>query len=174
MWGAVGVFLLHWPLTLQHHYSGLSTDPGGGWILVQVVTSRIIAGSALVGPSIVQRQTRDAKHAHGVQAIGRADGDSTLTGTVPQLPEGISSVDLRVPPLDFWGGVSHHVTVQLKGVACELCLRQRWFHKARWRRWRFRGQHKKKRENRCRMARQEKITRQIKMKPDIKKKDKMQ
>lgn len=142
--GGVGwVFPLHWPLTLQHRYSGLSTDPGGGWILVQVVTSRVIAGSALVGPSIVQRETRDTQHTNGVCAVSRADGHSPLTGAVPQLPEGISSVDLRVPPLDFWGGVSHHVTVQLKGVARELSLRKRWFHKARWWwwwRWRwFRG-----------------------------------
>lgn len=134
--GGVGwVFPLHWPLTLQHRYSGLSTDPGGGWILVQVVTSRVIAGSALVGPSIVQRETRDTQHTNGVCAVSRADGHSPLTGAVPQLPEGIGSVDLRVPPLDFWGGVSHHVTVQLKGVARELSLRKRWFHKARWWWW---------------------------------------
>lgn len=89
-----------------------------------VVTSRVIAGSALIGPSIVQRETRDTHHTHGIGAVGRADGHPTLTGAVPQLPEGICSVDLRVPPLDFWGGVSHHVTVQLKGVARELSLRQ--------------------------------------------------
>lgn len=93
--------------------------------MVQVVSSRVIAGSAFIGPRIIQRETRDAQHAHGVGAIGRADGHSPLTGAVPQLPEGIGSVDLRVPPLDLWGGVSHHITVQLKGVACELSLRER-------------------------------------------------
>lgn len=108
--------------------------------MVQVVASRVITGSALVRPSIIQRKTRDTQHAHAVGTVGRVDGHSPLTGAVPQLPEGISSVDLRVPPLDFWGGVSHHVTVQLKGVARELSFRKRRFHKASWW-WRFRGQH---------------------------------
>lgn len=49
-WGRIA---LHWPLTLQHCYSGLSTDPGGGWILVEVITPWVIAGSALVRPRIV-------------------------------------------------------------------------------------------------------------------------
>lgn len=93
--------------------------------MVQVVTPRVIAGSALIGPSVVQGETGDTQHAHGVGAVGRADGHSPLTGAVPQLPEGIGSVDLRVPPLDFWGWVSNHVTVQLKGVARELSLRKR-------------------------------------------------
>lgn len=92
---------------------------------MEVVTSWVIAGSALVGPGVVQHETRDTQHTHGVGAVSRADGDSPLTGAVPQLPEGIGPIDLRVPPLDFWGGVSHHVTVQLKGVACELNLRKR-------------------------------------------------
>lgn len=111
--------------------------------MVEVVTSWVIAGSALIGPSIVQHETRDAQYTHGVGAISCADGDSPLTGAVPQLPEGISSIDLRVPPLDFWGGVSHHVTVQLKGVACELGLGKRGFYKAScWGWWRFRGHQK--------------------------------
>ncbi len=93
--------------------------------MVQVVTPRVIAGSALVRPSIVQRETRDTQYAHAVGAVGRADGHSPLTGAIPQLPEGIGSVDLRVPPLDFWGRGSYHVTVQLKGVARELSLRKR-------------------------------------------------
>lgn len=93
--------------------------------MVQVITARVIAGSALIGPNIVHRETRDPQQAHGVGAIGRVDGDSPLTGAVPKLPEGIGPVDLRVPPLDFGGGVSHHVTVQLKGVARELSLRKR-------------------------------------------------
>lgn len=155
-----GVFLLHWPLTLQHRYSGLSSDPGGGRILVQVVTSGVVAGPALVGPSIVQHETGNAQHAHAVCAIGRVDGHSPLTGAVPQLPEGIGSVDLSVPPLDLWGGVSHHVTVQLKGVARELSLRERWFHKASWTRWRqwWRRMDDKtqRKANRWRMERQKK------------------
>lgn len=93
--------------------------------MVQVVTSRVIAGSALVGPGVVQHETRDAQHAHGVDAVGRADGHPPLTGAVPQLPERIGSVDLRVPPLDFRDGVAHHVTVQLEGVTSELSLRER-------------------------------------------------
>lgn len=161
-----GMVPLQWPLTLQHRYRGLSTDPGGGWILVQVVTSRVIAGSALIGPSVVQRETRDAQHAHGVGAVRRVDGYSPLTGAVPQLPEGIGSVDLWVPPLDFWGGVSHHVTVQLKGVARELSLRERWFNKARWwwRRWGSVSRDKAKRkENRWKGKR---ITGWIKWEPE--------
>ena len=130
---------LRWPLTLQHRYWGLSTDPGGGWILMEVVTSRVIACSALIRPSVIQRETRDPQHAHWVDAIRRADGHPSLTGAVPQLPERVGSVDLCVPPLDFWGGVTYYVTVQLKGVACELSLRQRWLHKARCWWWWFRG-----------------------------------
>lgn len=98
---------------------------------MQVVTPRVIAGSALVGPSIVQRQKSDAQHAGAVGAVGRADGHPPLAGAVPQLPEGMGSVDLGVPPLDFRGGVSRHVAVQLKGVTRELSLRKRGFHKAR-------------------------------------------
>lgn len=123
---------LHWSLTLQHRYSGLSADPGGGWILVEVIASRVIAGSALVGPSIVQSETCHPQHTHCVEAISCADGHPPLTGAVPQLPERVGSVDLRVPPLDLWGGGTYHVTVQLKGVTCELCLGKRWFHKTRW------------------------------------------
>lgn len=92
---------------------------------MEVVSPWVIARSALVGPSIVQHETRDTQYTHTVGAISRADGDSPLTGAIPQLPEGICAIDLRVPPLDFWGGVSHHVTVQLKGVTCELSLGKR-------------------------------------------------
>lgn len=146
-----GVLPLHWPLTLQHRYSGLSTDPAGGRILVQVVTSRVIAGSALVCPNIVQREIWDTQHTHCIGTVGCADGHPPLSSAVPQLPEGISSVDLRVPPLDFWGGVAHYVTVKLKGVSCELSLRKRWFHKASWWCWwRFRGVSPEK-ENRWKM-----------------------
>lgn len=110
---------------------------------MQVITSWVIAGSALVGPNIVQHEVGDTQHTHCVGTVGRADGHPTLAGAVPQLPEGIGSVDLRVPPLDFWGGVTHYITVQLKGVACELSLGKRGFHKARWWWWwwwwRFRG-----------------------------------
>lgn len=91
---------------------------------MQVVSSRVIAGSALVGSGVVQRETRHTQHAHCIGAVGRADGHAPLTGAVPQLPERISSVDLRVPPLDLRGGVPHHITVQFKGVACELSLRE--------------------------------------------------
>lgn len=119
--------------------------------MVQVITSRVIAGSALVGPTIVQQETRDTQRAHGIDAVCRADGHSPLTGAVPQLPERISSVDLGVPPLDFRDGISHHVTVQLEGVTRELSLRERGFHKARW--WHAPP---KKEENRCRMEKQEK------------------
>lgn len=101
--------------------------------MVKVVTPRVIAGSAFVRPTIVQHKTRHPQHAGSVAAVRRADGDAPLTGAVPQLPEGVDPTDLRVPPLDFWGGVSHHVAVQLEGVARELGLRQRGFHEARWR-----------------------------------------
>lgn len=68
---------------------------------------------------------RYAQHAHSIDAVGGADGHPPLPGTIPQLPERVGSVDLRVPPLDFGGGVTYHVTVQLKGVTCELSLRKR-------------------------------------------------
>lgn len=92
---------------------------------MQVVAPRVIAGSALIGPGILQREPSDTQHAHAVDTVGRIDGHPMPTGTVPQLPEGVGPVDLCVPPLDLWGGVAHHVTVQLKGVPCLLSLRQR-------------------------------------------------
>lgn len=104
---------------------------------MQVVSPRVVAGSALVRPRIVQHETGHSQHAGGVAAVRRADGHAPLPGAVPQLPEGVDSIDLRVPPLDLRGGVSHHVAVQLKGVARELGLRQGGFHKAGWRRRRF-------------------------------------
>lgn len=116
---------LHRPLTLKHRHSGLSSDPGGGRVLVEVIASRVVAGSALVGPGVIQREMGDSQHAHRVDPIRRVDRHPPLTGTVPQLPERVRSVDLRVPPLDFWGGVTHYVTVELKGVTRELSLRQR-------------------------------------------------
>lgn len=88
------MFPLHGPLTLQHRYSGLSTDPGGGRVLAQVVAPRVVAGSALKRPGVVQREIRHSQHAHRVGAVGRTDGHPPLTGAVPQLPEGIGSVDL--------------------------------------------------------------------------------
>lgn len=100
--------------------------------MVEVVTPRVVAGSALVGPSVVQREARDGQHAHAVGAVRRVDGHPPLAGAVPQLPEGIGPIDLRVPPLDLRGGVPHHVTVQLKGVARELGLRQRRLDEARY------------------------------------------
>lgn len=106
--------------------------------MVEVIAARVIAGSAFVGPSIIQHEARDAQHADSVGAVSCVDGDAPLTGAVPQLPEGLGPIDLRVPPLDFRGGVPHYVTVQLKVVAREFTLRERGFHKAScW--WRFRG-----------------------------------
>lgn len=121
------------PLTLQHRDGGLSTDPGGDGVLVQVVTPRVVAGSAFIRAGIVQHQTRHSQHAGRVAAVRRADGDPPLPGAVPQLPERVRSIDLRVPPLDFRGGGSQHVAAQLKGVARELGLRQRRPHETRWR-----------------------------------------
>lgn len=102
---------------------------------MQIVTARIIAGSALVRPNVLQCETRDAQHTHCIRTVGCADGYPPLAGAVPQLPEGIDSVDLRVPPLDLRGGVTHYLAVKLKGVSCQLCLRKRRFHKARWWWW---------------------------------------
>lgn len=92
---------------------------------MEVIASRVIAGSALVGASVIQCETRDPQSAHRVDAIGRADGHPPLTGAVPQLPERVGSVDLGVPPLDFRGGVTYHVAVELKDVTRELSLRKR-------------------------------------------------
>lgn len=99
---------------------------------MQVVAPRVVAGPALVGAGVVQRQPSDSQHAHAVGAVCRVDGDAALAGAVPQLPEGVAAVDLRVPPLDLRRGVPHHVAVQLKGVARELGLRQGRLDKAGW------------------------------------------
>lgn len=109
-------------LTLQHRDGGLGPDPGGRRVLVQVVAPWVVAGPALVGAGVVQRQPGDSQHAHAVCAVRRVDGDAALAGAVPQLPERVATVDLGVPPLDLRRGVSHHVAVQLEGVACELGL----------------------------------------------------
>lgn len=134
MWEEVS---LHWPLTLQHRHSGLSSDPGGGWVLVEVVPPRLVAGSALVRPGVVQREAWHSQHTYRVHTIRRVDWHPPPPGAIPQLPERVRSVELRVPPLDFWGGVTYYITVQLKGVACEFSLGQGWFHKARWCWWWF-------------------------------------
>lgn len=89
---------------------------------MEVVPSRVVAGSALVRPGVVQREAGHAQHAHRVHAVGSADGHPPPAGAVPQLPERVRSVELRVPPLDFRGGVTHYVTVQLKDVAREFGL----------------------------------------------------
>lgn len=101
--------------------------------MAQVVAPRVVAGPALVGPGVLQREARDAQHAHPVVAVGRVDGHAALAGAVPQLLEGVDAVDLCVPPLDLWGGVTDHVAVQLKGVQRELSLRHWRLHKPSWR-----------------------------------------
>ena len=123
----------HRPLTLQHGNGGLGTDPGDGGVLAQVVAPRVVAGPALVGPRVLQREARDAQHAHTVGTVGCVDGHATLASAFPQLLEGVDAVDLGIPPLDLRGGVTDHIAVQLKGVPCELCLRHGRFHKPSWR-----------------------------------------
>lgn len=91
---------------------------------MQVIAPRVVAGPAFIGAGVVQRQPGHGQHAHAVGAVRRVDGDATLASAIPQLPKGVPAVDLRVPPLDLWCGVPHHVAVQLEGVTRELSLRQ--------------------------------------------------
>lgn len=86
--------------------------------MVQIIPPWIITGPALVRPGILQAETRHAQNAHAVGAVRRVDGDAVFMGAVPELAERVGPVDLGVPPLDLWGRVTNHVTVQLKGVAC--------------------------------------------------------
>lgn len=99
----------------------------------EVIAPGVVARSALIGPRVLQCEARDAEHTDPVAAVGRVDGYPTLAGSVPQLLEGVSSVDLSIPPLDLWGGVTNHVAVQLKGVPRELSLRHGRLHKPSWR-----------------------------------------
>lgn len=101
--------------------------------MAQVVAARVVTGPAFVGSRVLKREACDAQHAHAVGAVGRVDGDAPLPGAVPQLLEGVGAVYLSVPPLDLWRGVTNHVTVQLKGVSRELCLRHGRLHKPSWR-----------------------------------------
>lgn len=113
---------VHRPLTLQHGYGGLRSDPGDGRVLPQVVATWVVAGPALVDPGVLQREAGDGQHAHTVGAVGRVDGHPPLAGAVPQLLEGVRPVNIGIPPLDLRHGVTDHVTVQLKGVSSELYL----------------------------------------------------
>lgn len=91
---------------------------------MKVVAPRVVASPTLVGAGVVQRQPGHAQHAHAIGAVRRVDGNAALAGAVPQLPERVAPVDLRVPPLDLRCGVSNHVAVQLEGVTRELGLRK--------------------------------------------------
>jgi len=101
--------------------------------LPQVVALGVVAGPALVGPGVLEREARDAEHADAVGAVRRVDGHPALAGSVPQQLEGVGSVDLGVPPLDVRHGVADHVAVQLEGVPRELGLGHRRLHEPGWR-----------------------------------------
>lgn len=77
----------------------------------EVIALGVVAGPALIGPRVLQRQSSDAKHTNPIGTIGRVDRYPTLASSVPQLLEGVSSVDLGIPPLDLWSGVANHVAV---------------------------------------------------------------
>lgn len=113
---------VHRALTLQHGYGGLRSDPGDGRVLAEVVAAWVVAGPALVDPSVLQREAGDGQHTHMVGAGRRGDGHPSLAGTVPKLLEGVRPVNISIPPLDLRHGVTDHVAVQLKGVSCELYL----------------------------------------------------
>lgn len=51
---------------------------------------------------------------------------------IPQLEEVVGLVHLGVPPLDLRCGLPHNITVQLKGVARQLSLREGGLYKPRW------------------------------------------
>lgn len=99
----------------------------------EVIAPGVVAGPALIRPRVLQCEARDAEHTDPIGAIGRVDGYPTLAGSVPQLLEGVSSVDLSIPPLDLRSGVTDHVAVQLKGVPRKLSLRHWRLHKPSWR-----------------------------------------
>lgn len=128
-WGSLGVplettALLLWgtELTLKDAYSSLGSYPRYGRILPQVIPSGIVARPALICPRVFQGKTSDSQHAHAIHPVGRVNGDTALSSAIPQLFERFSPVDFCVPPLDLWGGVPNHVTIQFKGVPCELSL----------------------------------------------------
>lgn len=100
----------------------------------EIIAPRVVARPALIGPRVLQCEARDAEHTDPIGAVRRVDGHPPLAGSVPQLLEGVRSVDLSVPPLDLWSGVTHHLAVQLKGVPRELSLREWRLHKPSWRR----------------------------------------
>ncbi|CAB1331688.1 unnamed protein product [Coregonus sp. 'balchen'] len=52
-----------------HSNGGLCSDPGGGRVLVQIVSPRIITGPTLVRPRILQTETRHAQNAHTVGVV---------------------------------------------------------------------------------------------------------
>lgn len=113
---------VHRALTLQHRYGGLRSDPGDGRVLAKVVAAWVVAGPALIDPGVLQCEARDGQDAHMVGAGRRGDGHPSLAGTVPELLEGVRPVNISIPPLDLWHGITDHVAVQLKGVSCELYL----------------------------------------------------
>lgn len=94
-----------------------------------VIAPGVVAGPTLIGPRVLQCEACDAEHTDSIGAIGCVDGYPTLAGSVPQLLEGVSSVDLGMPPLDLWNGVADHIAVQLKGVPRKLSLRHWRLHK---------------------------------------------
>lgn len=99
----------------------------------EVIALGVVAGPALIGPRVLQCEASDAKHTNPIGTVGRVDRYPTLAGSVPQLLEGVGSVDLSIPPLDLWSGVTNHVAVQLKGVPRKLSLRHWRLHKPSWR-----------------------------------------
>lgn len=99
-----------------------------------VIAPGVVARPTLIGPRVLQCEARDAEHTDPIGAVGRVDGYPTLAGSVPQLLEGVGPVDLGIPPLDLWSGVTDHLAVQLKGVPRKLSLRQWRLHKPSWRR----------------------------------------
>ena len=98
-----------------------------------VIALRVVAGSALIGPRVFQSEPRDAEHAHAVGPVRRVNSNPPFAGPAPQLLKGVRPVDFSVPPLDLRDGVTDHVTVQLKGVPCQLDLRHWRLHKPGWR-----------------------------------------
>lgn len=99
----------------------------------EVIALGVVAGPTLIGPGVLQHEPCDAQHTDPIGAVGCVDGYPALAGTVPQLLEGVSSVDLGVPPLDLRSWVTNHVAVQLKGVPRELSLGHWRLHKPSWR-----------------------------------------
>lgn len=118
------------PLTLNDNHVRLGTDPLDFGALRQVVAVGVVAGPALVGARVVEREVGDVDGAGGVLLVSGVDFDPVLPGTIPQLDSSLVGLGPFEPPLDLWDGAADGLTVQFHTVLCQFLLRQRRLCKA--------------------------------------------